>query len=276
MPARTNGSATTVTTKSRRFELPALDFKFGSLTEGTNIPPPLPSPVDEEPLAAKLEEKKPSTTNSSKTLTSEAQPGTLSSLLRAPAVRAGLKRPADDILASPSLSSRPGSIRRLFSRNVLHTAYANADENKEQFVAPRSSATAPSSIITRPDSRSDASLMEDRKARRSSGWFRRLRGGSSDSPASSSGSIVNGSAPRSPLSKRTSMLFANILEHPHSQPHSQPQSLPQLQPQLQHQPQQPAKPAGPPAPMIPELGKLKAKVDLDDGSLSGDLFKNIN
>ncbi|TDZ15435.1 hypothetical protein Cob_v011609 [Colletotrichum orbiculare MAFF 240422] len=34
---------------SKRFELPKLDFKFGSLTEGTNIPPPLPSPVREVP-----------------------------------------------------------------------------------------------------------------------------------------------------------------------------------------------------------------------------------
>ncbi|CAK7221973.1 hypothetical protein SCUCBS95973_004682 [Sporothrix curviconia] len=258
MSVRTSGSTTTVTTKGKRFELPALDFKFASLTEGTNIPPPLPSPIAEEPSDAKLEENKPSATSSSKTLTNMAQPGSLSSPTRAAAVRAGLKRSADDIPASPTLSSRPGSIRRLFSRNLLNTAYANAEGNEGQLATSSSSATVPGSIM-RPESRSDGSIMDDRRARRSSGWFRRLRGGTSDGVASSNGSIMNGSAPRSPLSKRTSMLFTNVKEQ-------QPQ-----QPQ-----QQPAKPAGPPPPMIPELGELKAKVDLDDGSLSGDLFKNIN
>ncbi|EMR69665.1 hypothetical protein UCREL1_3305 [Eutypa lata UCREL1] len=34
---------------AKRFELPVLDFKFGSLTEGTNIPAPLPSPKEEAP-----------------------------------------------------------------------------------------------------------------------------------------------------------------------------------------------------------------------------------
>ncbi|CAK7218934.1 hypothetical protein SBRCBS47491_003674 [Sporothrix bragantina] len=255
MPARTNGSTTTVTTKGKRFELPALDFKFASLTEGTNIPPPLPSPIAEEPSEANLEENKPSATSSSKTLTNGTQPGSLSSPSRAAAVRAGLKRSADDIPASPTLSSRPGSIRRLFSRNLLNTAYANAEGNEGQLATASSTATVPGSIM-RPESRSDGSIMDERRARRSSGWFRRLRGGNSDGVASSNASIMNGSAPRSPLSKRTSMLFTNVKE--------------------QQQPQQPAKPAGPPPPMIPELGELKAKVDLDDGSLSGDLFKNIN
>ncbi|CAK7199427.1 hypothetical protein SEUCBS139899_002107 [Sporothrix eucalyptigena] len=258
MPARTNGSTTTVTTtKAKRFELPALDFKFASLTEGTNIPPPLPSPIAEEPQELKLEETKPSATSSSKTLTNGAQPGTdgtnsLPSPSRNAVVRAGLKRSADDIPASPTLSSRPGSIRRLFSRNLLNTAYANAEGNEGQLATSNSSATVAGSIL-RPESRSDVSIMDERKARRSSGWFRRLRGGTSDSLASSNGSILNGSGPRSPLSKRSSILFSEV----------------------NREQQQPVKPSGPPPPMIPELGELEAKVDLDDGSLGGDLFKNI-
>lgn len=65
MPANktTNGVAPTQsTTTSQRFELPALELKFGSLTDGTDIPPPLPSPKEEHPplqprVVAKIEEK---------------------------------------------------------------------------------------------------------------------------------------------------------------------------------------------------------------------------
>ncbi|KAL1894402.1 hypothetical protein Sste5346_005904 [Sporothrix stenoceras] len=260
MPARTNGSVTTATTtKPKRFELPALDFKFGSLTEGTNIPPPLPSPIEEEPSELKSnKENKPSATSSSKT-TNAAQrsaddaPSAPSQSASSPARTLARKRPADDIPASPTLSSRPGSIRRLFSRNLLNTAYANAEGNEGQLATSNSTATVAGSIM-RPESRSDGSILDERRARRSSGWFRRLRGGGTgDSLASSNASIVGG-APSSPLSKRSSMLFADA---------KKPQQ------------QQLAKPAGPPPPMIPELGELEAKVDLDEGSLGGDLFKNI-
>ncbi|KIH87356.1 hypothetical protein SPBR_05256 [Sporothrix brasiliensis 5110] len=264
MPARTNGSATTaLATKPKRFELPALDFKFGSLTDGTNIPPPLPSPIEEEPSELKLKENKPSATSSSKTNgalpgADDATSNSLSSPTR-PLGRAGLKRPADDIPASPTLSSRPGSIRRLFSRNLLNTAYANAEGNEGHLPTSNSTATVPGSII-RPESRSDGSILDERKARRSSGWFRRLRGGGTGDSLASSSASINGGAPSSPLSKRSSVLFADA-----KKPRPQPQS----------QPQPSAKPAGPPPPMIPELGELEAKVDLDEGSLGGDLFKNI-
>ncbi|CAK7270144.1 hypothetical protein SEPCBS119000_003937 [Sporothrix epigloea] len=240
MPARTNGSTTV--TKGKPFELPALDFKFASLTEGTNIPPPLPSPIAEDPQEPNFLNKKPSTTDSA------------SSPSRAAAVHAGLKRSADDVPASPTPSSRPGSIRRLFSRNLLSTAYADGERNDGQ-LANSSSSTLVSGSIMRPESRSNGSIMDERRARRSSGWFRRLRGETSDGLASSGGSIMNGSAPRSPLSKRTSMLFTNTRE----------QLLPQ---------QQSAKPAGPPPPMIPELSKLRAKIDPNE-SLGSDMFKNI-
>lgn len=258
MPARTNGSVTTATTKAKRFELPALDFKFGSLTEGTNIPPPLPSPIEEEPSELKLKENKPSATSSSKTngaqpSADDATPNSLSSPTRTLA-RAGLKRPADDIPASPTLSSRPGSIRRLFSRNLLNTAYANAEGTEGQLATSNSSATVAGSIM-RPESRSDISILDERRARRSSGWFRRLRGGGTGDNLASSNASINGGAPLSPLSKRSSVLFADVKK--------------------QQQQQQPAKPAGPPPPMIPELGELETKIDLDEGSLGGDLFKNI-
>lgn len=264
MPARTNGSvATATTTKAKRFELPALDFKFGSLTDGTNIPPPLPSPIEEEPADLKLKENKPSatttatTTNSSKT--NGAQPSADNANATSPSrtlARAGLKRPADDIPASPTLSSRPGSIRRLFSRNLLNTAYANAEGTEGALATSNSTATVGAGSIMRPESRSDGSILDERRARRSSGWFRRLRGGGAGDSVASSGASVNGAVPSSPLSKRSSVLFADARKQ-------------------QQQQQAPAKPAGPPPPMIPELGELETKIDLDEGGLGSDLFKNI-
>ncbi|CAK7566727.1 MAG: hypothetical protein SEPTF4163_004679 [Sporothrix epigloea] len=243
MPARTNGS-TTVTAKGKPFELPALNFKFTSLTEGTNIPPPLPSPIAEDPQELSSIDKK-----SSANVDSSISPS------RATAAHGGLKRSADDVPSSPTPSSRPGSIRRLFSRNLLSTAYADAERSDGQLANSSSSTLVPGSIM-RPESRSNGSIMDERRARRSSGWFRRLRGENGDGLASSGGSIMNGSAPRSPLSRRTSMLFTNVRE----------QQLPQ---------HQSTKPTGPPPPMIPELSKLRARIDLNDESLGSDMFKNI-
>jgi hypothetical protein len=72
----------------------------------------------------------------------------------------GTKRPAEDNPASPTLSSRPGSIRRLFSRNLLNNAYANGEEE--------------GGSDSRPPTRG-SSAMDSKKAKRSSGWFSRLR-----------------------------------------------------------------------------------------------------
>ncbi len=253
MPARTNGSATTATVKkaaARRFELPALDFKFSPLTEGTDIPPPLPSPIAEEPSEPTEGEKKkpvaeealgngtkPSSKTNGAVLSTNA---TKTSPARYP-TRAGLKRSADEMPASPTLS-RPGSIRRLFSRNLLNTAYANGEAEANAANGDIHAAAAAS--IIRPESRSDMSIMDERRARRSSGWFRRLRGvGSGDGLASSAMSINGGS----PLTKRSSLMFDDA-----------------------------KKPKGPPPPMIPELGELEAKIDVGDGgSLGSDLFNNI-
>lgn len=239
MPARTNGNTATATSApSKRFELPALDFKFAPLTEGTDIPPPLPSPIQEEPAApeahsaekdtAKVDkaegQQAEQTNGASKTNGSHAST-TLPPSAITTATKGGVKRPAEDNPQSPTLSNRPGSIRRLFSRNLLNSAYANGEAEAQG----NNSMDAGS---TRPASRSNGSFMDDRKSKRSSGWFRRLRGG--DVP----------SAPSTPTSnKRTSAMFEEA-----------------------------KKPAGPPPPMIPELSDLEAK---DESSFGSDLFKDI-
>ena len=180
--ATKNGAAT----GKKRFELPALDFKFASLTDGTDIPPPLPSPVEEKapvapkPAAAVVEKKKEETapaTESKSTANGKLDtPSPATNLTKSISTTgpAGTKRPADESPASPTLSNRPGSIRRLFSRNLLHNAYANGEEGAVNGVE-------------RPESRSNGSFSESKKSRRSSGWFSRLR---SNEPAGNKRSSV--------------------------------------------------------------------------------------
>lgn len=161
---------------SKRFELPALDLKFGSLTDGTDIPPPLPSPKEEEPppppkVAVKKEEKvedrqpKAEATNGSTngTITPKKPDIAISTSV-------GVKRTADEVPVSPAPSSR-GSLRRLISKSLLNHAY---DEQGS------TTTTTAAQNVSRPPSRTTSVAAEEKKAKRSSGWFRRLR--SHDTP----------------------------------------------------------------------------------------------
>ncbi|PNY29834.1 Uncharacterized protein TCAP_00253 [Tolypocladium capitatum] len=217
MPSRlSNGAATTMTRP--RFELPALDLDFGSITDGTNIPPPpaspvqrVPTPPQTPPPAEKKKEVVGAANGAEMKLTTTPPNGNL----------AGTKRSADEAPLSPAGSGRQGSLRRLFSRNMLNASYT------EGRLTSMGSASVTNGA--RPESRDAASVMDDRKSRRSSGWFRRLRGGDS---------------------KRASISFDDA-----ASTFSAP----------------PRKASGPPPPMIPELVDLEK----DEGSLGGDLFKNI-
>ncbi|KAI6359478.1 hypothetical protein MCOR25_007051 [Pyricularia grisea] len=220
--ARTNGGAAT----SKRFELPALDFKFTPLTDGTNIPPPLPSPIEETPppVAAARAETPDTSATSTGTVDEkqEEQQQTSTSM-------AGTKRPAESPISpvSPTSSARPGSIRRLFSRNLLSQSYAESEAGEPE-----------SPGLRRPQSQ--ASFLTDKRPKRSSGWFRRLRGGSNgDSTTDTTGS-----------KRATVGSYEDIVGT--------------------------RKTSGPPPPMIPELSDLEAKVGLNDGSsLGNDMFKHI-
>lgn len=173
MPSRTNGTTVQPASAatSKRFELPALEFKFGSLTDGTDIPPPPPSPIKETaaptpPDTPKVvEEKQAADGANGKPKDSTLSPASqVSSTSTGGGV--GTKRRAEDNPASPTLSARPGSIRRLFSRGLLNNAYANGDEAGGGGAGPDG----------RPQSRGGSSVADSRKAKRSSGWFGRLRG----------------------------------------------------------------------------------------------------
>ncbi|KAH7037307.1 uncharacterized protein B0I36DRAFT_359024 [Microdochium trichocladiopsis] len=151
----TNGTSTAAAAKpptAKRFELPALNFQFGSLTEGTNIPPPLPSPILEEPATQLPQTPRAKTANGA--------PAGLDGAGNSVTVSSGSgKKSSDAVPVSPTGSSR-GSLRRYLSKSLLNASY------EEQ--APANGQGPP-----RPPSRT-ASVLDDRKAKRSSGWFRRL------------------------------------------------------------------------------------------------------
>lgn len=215
MPSRVNNG--TMSPSSPRFELPALNLDLGNITDGTDIPPPPKSPVEKPASKPAKKEEKPKATSA--TDESEKTDGP-----EAPAVRgqngniAGTKRPADDMPpSSGTLPDRQGSLRlrRLLSGTFLNNSYAEGQLSSG----------------SRPPSRGGSSFMDERKSKRSSGWFKRLRGGDS---------------------KRSSLIFEQGSDRNGSI-------------------STPKKPSGPPPPMIPELKDLEK----DEGSLGGDLFKNI-
>ncbi|RWA05099.1 hypothetical protein EKO27_g10013 [Xylaria grammica] len=167
MPAKKSidGVASTYSTAtSKPFELPALDLTFGSLTDGTNIPPPPPSPKEEQPPPQPRTVTKKENVEGQQ-LKPEANGATNGTSPHKPEIaittNAGLKRTADEVPISPARSGR-GSLRRLISKTFLNHAY---DEQ--------------GSIIghdtSRPPSRTASVVAEEKKTKRSSGWFRRLR-----------------------------------------------------------------------------------------------------
>jgi hypothetical protein len=200
-----------------RFELPALNLNFGSITDGTNIPPPPDSPV-EKPV-----DKKPTLTAATTPL-ADANKDKDRDDSKAANVKGeapvlatangsnhnGVKRPADDVPPSPA-STRRGSLRRIFSRNMLNNSYAEGQESHTNGV--------PATSESRPPSRDAYSLMDDRKSRRSSGWFKRLRGG--DGAAKRSSLVID-------MQKNQLPVSASMQS-----------------------------PRGPPPPMIPELKELE-------------------
>ncbi|KAI1212766.1 uncharacterized protein F4807DRAFT_348855 [Annulohypoxylon truncatum] len=167
MPAKASNGAAAVapaTSTAKRFELPALEFTFGSLTDGTDIPPPLPSPKEEAPSPPKSPRPQPIDVEKKPDVNGTANGhGTAPNKPELTAIPAsiGMKRLAEDVPASPTLSSR-GSLRRLLSKSLLNHAY----DEQGSMLSPGTS---------RPPSRTASSIMDERKSKRSSGWFKRLR-----------------------------------------------------------------------------------------------------
>ncbi|KAH7271421.1 hypothetical protein MRS44_004816 [Fusarium solani] len=219
-----------------RFQLPALNLNFGSITDGTNIPPPPDSPVQKVPTPPQTpppvkEVAKETEKDTQSNVVSDDSKETPQQSIPAPSNGnlAGTKRYADeDVPLSPAASSRQGSIRRLFSRTMLNNNYAEGQNQNP------SSASLAAVTNGRPSSQGGSSFLDERKSRRSSGWFRRIRTGETGSKRISTMNFEE--PPRAPTPTATIK-----------------------------------KPSGPPPPMIPELTDLEK----DEGSLGDDLFKNI-
>jgi hypothetical protein len=145
-----------------RFELPQLTPVNYSLTDGTDIPPPPDSPIEEKapPPAPKVEIPK----NSAPPAANGSAPAT-----NANGTYDGRGRTSvtDKPPMSPASYTRPSSIRRFLSRKSLNTNYTN-DTN-------HSNSQEDMTMIDRPESSlSFLSGSPGLIKKKSGSWFRRL------------------------------------------------------------------------------------------------------
>lgn len=167
-----------------QFELPALNLNFGSITDGTNIPPPLPSPkVPTPPQTPPRLETKDDRTNGSVDAN------------RANGLNTGTYYPEEHALLSPTPSARQGTLRRMLSKRTLNNTAAGSQ-------LPASQSVPALDGVDRPQSRGGFSLMGDRKSKRSSGWFKRFRSGDQQSSSRRSSFLFGGSSSNLPAAKQ--------------------------------------------------------------------------
>ncbi|KAH0495536.1 hypothetical protein TgHK011_009080 [Trichoderma gracile] len=142
------------TAAGARFELlPALKLDFGSITDGTDIPPPPESPIEPTYTPSK-------TSGGSNASTEAKQEPTVTTTHEN---KAGPRSLADNAPPSPAASGHQDSIAPESARNVVN--------------------------VYRPASRgaaSAASAADSEKTKRASGWFKRLRSGDTQSRRRSS------------------------------------------------------------------------------------------
>jgi hypothetical protein len=143
-----------------RFELPQLTPVTFSLTDGTDIPPPPESPIEEKapvPAPKPAAVETPGVPHTGQTRVPSKVNG----------VYDGRGRTTDQPPLSPASTTRPSSIRRFLSRKSLNTNYTNgtnhngSQEDLTGFGRPDS----PSSFMTGPPGL---------KQKKSGSWFRRL------------------------------------------------------------------------------------------------------
>jgi hypothetical protein len=167
---------------SSRFQLPALNLNFGSITDGTNIPPPPDSPVQKVPTP-------PQTPPPVKEAKNEAP--------------------------KESTQDTYGSVTEDVGNSTPQPS-VTASSNEGQ-ISSNASVQSPPPGYARPASQGGASYLDERKSKRTSGWFRRMKTGETTP------------------NKRTSTMY---MEEP-------PRAT------------TPKKQSGPPPPMIPELTDIE-------------------
>jgi len=147
-----------------RFQLPQLTPISYSLTEGTDIPPPPDSPVEEKPPP-------PAPQPEVAEVSVPATNGQSLAPKNSNGVYDGRGRTSshDQPPMSPASSKRPSSIRRFLSRKSLYSSYSTGDPNGSQEDVM---------MIDRPES--SLSFVDGRpglRTKKSGSWFRRLGSG---------------------------------------------------------------------------------------------------
>ncbi|TQV93374.1 hypothetical protein V2A60_010210 [Cordyceps javanica] len=179
MPTRSKSTA-----EKARFELPALNLNFGNITDGTNIPPPPPSPKVPTPPQ----------TPPALDLKSDRAHGTAGTI-KANGATTGTYYLEKRAPLSPGLRAQQGALRRILSKRTLSNTAADSQ-------LPGSQSTPVLDDIDRPQSRGGFSLMGDRKSKRNSGWFKRFRSGDQPSASRRSSFIFSGSSSNLPATKQ--------------------------------------------------------------------------
>lgn len=177
-----------------RFELPAIAPIDYSLTNGTNIPPPEPSPTSETPptipasniSSAAAAEGLPTSNGHNSSPSKEMQPP--------PSLRTPTTSP----------SKRPASIRRFLSRKNLHENY----ENDRPTSASGDSISQMSTVTNQRSASRMSTASRPSTTRRSSSWFSRFMNGDER--------------------KRTSTVLEEKEESPSKKSGPPPPQLPQL------------------------------------------------
>ncbi|KAM0737694.1 hypothetical protein ACQRIT_007698 [Beauveria bassiana] len=173
------------TVEKPRFELPALNLNFGNITDGTNIPPPLPSPKTPTPprTPPALDAK-------------DAQVHGTAGVNKVNGIQSSTCDPEESGPLSPDHSLRQGALRRILSKRTLNNTAAESQ-------MPDSQSAPVLGGLDRPQSRGGFSLLADRKLKRNSGWFKMFR--NSDQPSSSrrSSFLFGGSSNNLPVTKHS-------------------------------------------------------------------------
>ncbi|RBR08096.1 hypothetical protein FVER53590_02192 [Fusarium verticillioides] len=152
-----------------RFQLPALNLNFGSITDGTNIPPPPESPVQKVPTP-------PQTPPPAKDVKDESK-----------------KEPGQDTYSS---------VTEDVNKNTPQPSIT-ASSNEGQISSNGSVPSASAGGLARPSSQGGASYLDERKSRRTSGWFRRMRTGETI-PNKRASTMFMEEGPRAPTPKKQS------------------------------------------------------------------------
>ncbi|KAI9046905.1 hypothetical protein LZ554_008983 [Drepanopeziza brunnea f. sp. 'monogermtubi'] len=227
-----------------RFELPQLKPLNFSLTDGTDIPPPLDSPIEEQPQHVPVSKETAAATTlpASGSVTSVTTNGQSSPDMHKDSGdgvydRRGQTNYNIETPPMSPASTKQGSVRRFLSRKDLNANYADGTDDSTASHEDLASINRPQSAM------SFASQRPSLAKKKSGSWFKRL-GGSS---------------------RRTSVIYEDKTASVQRQPaiYEDKETIVQPQPA-------PVTRKGPPPPKLPEIMTRD-----DGGSLGEDMFKNI-